>query len=81
MYPQAYTQATSVDAGRWYSWTQSGSIELSLGATAEAVAKFIRALETKSDNLAALLGLADALLISARRHISQGALGRPALVR
>ena len=74
---QAYRQATSLEPGRLFSWVQSGSIQLSLGATADALADFDRALDINALYLPALLGAAQALLASAQRHISYGALGKP----
>ena len=74
---QAYRQATSLQPGRLFSWVQSGSIQLSLGATADALADFERALDINALHLSALLGAAQALLASAQRHTSYGALGKP----
>ena len=74
---QAYGRATALEPRRWYSWAQSGSMQLSLGLGQEALGSFQEALKEQPGNMAALLGCGEACLQLARRRIHQGALGVP----
>lgn len=76
MYLQAYLRASQLQPGRLYALLQAGTIQLSLGAVTDAVATFQAALRVDGRHPAALLGVAQTLLASARAAASIGAVGK-----
>ena len=73
---QAYLRASQLHPRRLYALIKAGTIQLSLGAVADSVTSFQAALGVNGMHPAALLGMAQTLLASARAAASTGAVGK-----